>query len=280
MDLAASVGGAAAATIAGVIGLVAAANKRRSQRASTRDSVVFSDRSSRPTIDDPAPAQTTMVATTSWPPLRDGQLVALWYDERLVHATNAPRGAVASLSEYECGGKRMGMGSAVAAHAWRRGMHACMHVYPQLASSPRPHNSPMHTSCRRRRVPRQRRIPGQPSRPVLDDATHLGAVSQTAAAVKGSYGPWVLSTRGIYSGFLDPQHRRWSVPTSLTQRLRPFCSAPQCPRARSGSDQGFQCPAGGRTVPALGLSPTMVPHWRRCAHKHQGTRPGGRKRGG
>ena len=138
MDLAASVGGAAAATIAGVIGLVAAANKRRSQRASTRDSVVFSDRSSRPTIDDPAPAQTTMVATTSWPPLRDGQLVALWYDERLVHATNAPRGAVASLSEYECGGKRMGMGYAVAAHAWRRGMHACMHVYPQLAA-PRLH---------------------------------------------------------------------------------------------------------------------------------------------
>ena len=108
MDLAASVGGAAAATIAGVIGLVAAANKRRSQRASTRDSVVFSDRSSRPTIDDPAPAQTTMVATTSWPPLRDGQLVALWYDERLVHATNAPRGAVASLSEYECGGEGTG----------------------------------------------------------------------------------------------------------------------------------------------------------------------------
>ncbi|GAX79088.1 hypothetical protein CEUSTIGMA_g6528.t1 [Chlamydomonas eustigma] len=34
--------------------------------------------------------------------LRDGQLICLRYDERLVHAVNAPRGPVASLSDYQC----------------------------------------------------------------------------------------------------------------------------------------------------------------------------------
>ena len=93
MELAASVGGAAVAGVAGIIGIVI----RRSLRHADELQDGKKGRASSSKGLNPA----------AWPEgnLFDGQLLALFFEERQVHATAGARGAVASLSEVACQGR-------------------------------------------------------------------------------------------------------------------------------------------------------------------------------
>jgi hypothetical protein len=92
MELAASVGVGAVAGVAGLITSIVYRNRKGRQEPEPLNQVENALETSVVRSDGGQRAGSP----------KEGQLVSLFYEERQVHATNAPKGAIASLSELPC----------------------------------------------------------------------------------------------------------------------------------------------------------------------------------